>query len=218
MEVTKIYSIAGLLPKEKPLIKQRQFRSPYHTSSEAALIGGGRPPRPGETTLAYRGVLFLDEFPEFHRDVLESLRQPIEEGKVTISRSKYSLTLPARFTLVAASNPCPCGYFQDLERNCVCTNSQIQRERFKSEKTNSEINLPQIKKYCQVDMTSQSIFKKYVDSRRLSARGYHRVLKVARTIADLEGRKYPLPARFRSINVYNKGRLVFNMLGFRKSV
>ncbi|XOA42705.1 MAG: YifB family Mg chelatase-like AAA ATPase [Candidatus Nealsonbacteria bacterium] len=237
LEVTKIYSVAGLLAKNKPLISQRQFRSPHHTSSETALIGGGSPPRPGEITLAHRGVLFLDEFPEFHRDVLESLRQPIEEGKITISRARYSLTLPARFTLVAASNPCPCGYYKDPERNCTCTNSQIQkykrklsgplmdrvdlfitvpqlkydkltaadeensslkirervaktrqiqRERFKAEKTNSEIKIPQIKKYCQVDLASQSLLRKYVDSGKLSARGYHRVLRVARTIADLE--------------------------------
>ena len=237
LEVTKIYSIAGLLPKDKPLLSQRQFRSPHHSSSEVALIGGGSPPRPGEITLAHRGVLFLDEFPEFHRDVLESLRQPIEEGKITISRSRYSLTLPARFTLVAASNPCPCGYYKDPERDCVCTNSQIQkyrrklsgplmdridlfitvpqlkydkltsadeenssqrirerviktrqiqRQRFKSERTNSEITIPEIKKHCQVDLTSQNLLRKYVDSGKLSARGYHRVLKVARTIADLE--------------------------------
>jgi magnesium chelatase family protein len=238
LEVTKIYSIAGLLPKERPLIKTRPFRSPHHTSSEVALIGGGNPPRAGEVTLAHRGVLFLDEFPEFHRDVLESLRQPMEERKITILRAKHSLSLPASFILVAASNPCPCGYFGDPEKNCTCTNSQIrkyrqklsgplvdrmdlfidvpplkyeklasvdeencsakirekvkkareiQKERFKKEKTNSEMELFEIKKYCQVDLASQNLLKKAVDSRKLSARGYHRVLKVARTIADLEG-------------------------------
>lgn len=236
LEVTKIYSITGLLPKNKPLINFRPFRSPHHVSSEVALIGGGNPPRPGEITLSHRGVLFLDEFPEFHRDVLESLRQPIEEGKITILRSKYSLTLPARFTLVAASNPCPCGYYGDPEKKCNCTNSQIQKykrklsgplmdridlfitvpqlkyeklvaidqensslkirervkiarqiqqERFRTEKTNSEMEIPQIKKHCQVDLASQNLLRKYVDSGKLSARGYHRVLKVARTIADL---------------------------------
>lgn len=238
LEVTKIYSVAGFLPKEKPLINLRPFRSPHHTSSEVALIGGGNPPRPGEITLAHRGVLFLDEFPEFHRDVLESLRQPIEEGKITILRAQHSLTLPARFTLVAASNPCPCGYFGDPEKKCNCTNSQIrmyrrklsgplmdridlfinvpqlryeklaapdeenysvkirekverarkiQRERFKKEKTNSEMEIPEIKKYCQIDLKSQNLLRQYVDSGKLSARGYHRVLKVAKTIADLEG-------------------------------
>ena len=239
LEVTKIYSVAGLLGKEKPLINIRPFRSPHHTSSEAALIGGGNPPRPGEITLAHRGVLFLDEFPEFHRDVLESLRQPIEEGKITILRAKNYLTLPANFTLVAASNPCPCGYFRDPERKCSCTSSQIQKykrklsgplmdridifievpqikfekltapdeenlsskireqvekarkiqqDRFSEEKTlvNSEIGIPQIKKYCQIDLKSQNLLRNYVDSGKLSARGYHRVLKVARTIADLE--------------------------------
>jgi len=239
LEVTKIYSVAGLLPKEKPLINFRPFRSPHHTSSEVALIGGGNPPRPGEITLSHRGILFLDEFPEFHRDVLESLRQPIEEGKITILRAKHALTFPANFTLVAASNPCPCGCFGDPEKRCVCTNSQIQkykrklsgplmdrvdlfiqvpavkyeklaapdletlsvktrervkrareiqRERFKTEGilTNSEIKIPQIKKFCQIDEKTQNLLRKYVDSGKLSARGYHRVLKVARTIADLE--------------------------------
>ncbi len=244
LEVTKIYSIAGLLPKDcnpptTPLITLRPFRSPHHTSSEVALIGGGNPPRPGEITLAHRGVLFLDEFPEFHRDVLESLRQPIEEGRITILRAKHFLTLPARFTLVAASNPCPCGFHGDPEKECRCTNSQIQKyqrklsgplmdridifinvpqikyeklvaadeenislkirekvekarkiqkERFKNERilTNSEMEVPQIKKYCQIDSKSGALLRNYVNSGQLSARGYHRVLKVARTIADLE--------------------------------
>ena len=131
LEVTKIYSIAGFLPKDKPLINLRPFRSPHHTSSEVALIGGGNPPRPGEITLAHRGVLFLDEFPEFHRDVLESLRQPIEEGEITVLRAKHSITFPARFTLVAAANPCPCGNFGDPEKRCNCTNSQIRMYRRK---------------------------------------------------------------------------------------
>jgi len=237
LEVTKIYSIAGLLPKDKPLINLRPFRSPHHVSSEVALIGGGNPPRPGEITLSHRGVLFLDEFPEFHRDVLESLRQPIEDGQITVLRAKHSITFPASFTLVAASNPCPCGYYGDPEKKCNCTNSQIrmyrrklsgplmdridlfitvpqlkyeklaspdeencsvkirakvgrarqiQRERFSFDKSNSEMEIPQIKKYCQIDLAGQDLLRKYVDSGKLSARGYHRVLKVARTIADLE--------------------------------
>ncbi len=239
LEVTKIYSVAGLLPKEKPLITQRPFRSPHHASSEPALIGGGNPPRPGEITLAHRGILFLDEFPEFHRDVLESLRQPIEEGKITILRSRNRLTFPARFALVAASNPCPCGYYGDPEKECKCYPSQInnyrrklsgplmdridifvtvpqvkyekiatpdsenlsqkvrervlkarniQKERFKKENflTNSEMEIPQIKKYCQIDSNSGNLLRKYVNSGKLSVRGYHRVLKVARTIADLD--------------------------------
>ena len=244
LEVSKIYSVVGLLPKEKPLINIRPFRSPHHTSSEVALIGGGNPPRPGEITLAHRGVLFLDEFPEFHRDVLESLRQPIEEGKITVLRARHSLSLPARFTLVAACNPCPCGNFGNPEKKCDClpsqiqkykrklsgplmdridlfitvpqiryeklvgsaeenssqkirqrveTARQIQKERFAETRkdlrvrlTNSEMEIPQIKKYCQTDLRSQNLLKTYVNSGRLSARGYHRVLKVARTIADLD--------------------------------
>lgn len=239
LEVTKIYSLAGILPRENPLILERPFRSPHHTCSEVALIGGGNPPRPGEITLAHRGVLFLDELPEFHRDVLESLREPVEEGKITISRARNSVCLPARFILVAASNPCPCGFFGDPERECRCSPSQIrmyqrklsgplidridllinvpnvkyekliapeeeksekvreriirareiQRKRFEKEKTNSEMEIPEIKKYCQIDSQSQNLLRQYINSGKLSARGYHRVLKVARTIADLEGSK-----------------------------
>ena len=238
LEVTKIYSIAGLLPEGRAIMNLRPFRSPHHTCSEAALVGGGTPLRPGEITLAHRGVLFLDEFPEFHKDVLESLRQPIEDGEITISRIKNASTYPARFMLIAASNPCPCGYFNDPEKNCTCSPSQVamyrrkmsgplmdridlfievpsvkyekltsesvenqsnairekiektrekQKIRFANDHnfTNSEMNLPEIKKYCEHDEKSQSLLKQYVDSRKLSARGYHRILKVARTIADL---------------------------------
>ncbi|MFH1656284.1 MAG: YifB family Mg chelatase-like AAA ATPase [Candidatus Nealsonbacteria bacterium] len=241
LEVTKIYSVSGLLPKEKALINIRPFRAPHHTTSETALIGGGNPPRPGEITLAHRGVLFLDEFPEFHRDVLESLRQPLEDGQISILRAKNRLTFPAKFTLVAAANPCPCGYFRDPQRECKCQSSQInkysrklsgplidridicievpqvkfekliapdienssekikekieiarsiQKQRFSLEIgggmfTNSEMEIPQIKKYCQISSKSQNILKQFVNSGKLSARGYHRVLKVARTIADL---------------------------------
>jgi len=242
LEVSKIYSVAGLLTKERPLISHRPFRSPHHTSSEVALIGGGNPPRPGEITLAHRGVLFLDEFPEFHRDVLESLRQPIEEGVISILRARHSLCLPSRFTLVAAANPCPCGNLGNPEKKCNCLSSQIQkykrklsgplmdridlfiqvpqiryeklvapdsensskiirqevekaraiqRERFSGDKifTNSEMGIPQIKKHCEVDAKSRNLLRTYVDSGKLSARGYHRVLKVARTIADLDNSK-----------------------------
>ena len=240
LEVTKIYSIAGLLEENKPLINFRPFRAPHHSSSEVALIGGGNPPRPGEITLAHRGILFLDEFPEFHRDALESLRQPIEEGSINILRAKHFLKLPSRFTLVAASNPCPCGHRGDPDKKCGCSNSQIskykrklsgplmdridifisvpavkyeklvsldeensssnirekvekarkiQEKRFENEKIsiNSEMGISQIKKYCQVNMDSKNLLRKYVDSGKLSARGYHRVLKTARTVADLEG-------------------------------
>jgi len=245
LEVTKIYSIAGLLPPGKSFISQRPLRSPHHTSSEVALLGGGNPPRPGEITLAHRGILFLDEFPEFHRDVLESLRQPIEEGKITILRAKHCISFPARFTLVAASNPCPCGNYGNPEKECTCTNSQIkmyrrklsgplmdridlfinvpavkfeklidqdkknysqevkekvirareiQKERYKDDPplnfsgglTNSEIPISKIKKYCQVDNQSEGLLRNFVDSGKLSVRGFHRVLKTTRTIADLE--------------------------------
>lgn len=237
LEVTKIYSVAGILSNKEPLIKERPFRSPHHTTSEVALIGGGNPPRPGEITLAHRGVLFLDEFPEFHRDVLESLRQPLEEGQITIIRSKHFLTLPAQFTLIAAANPCPCGNLGDSEKECICLNSQIrmykrklsgplidridlfvsasrlkyeklvaldeenvsekvrkrveaarniQKQRFGQDITNSRMEIAQIKKHCFIQGPSAELLKKYVDSGKLSARGYHKVLKIARTIADLD--------------------------------
>lgn len=242
LDVTKIYSVAGLLRENRSLVNFRPFRSPHHISSEVALIGGGSPPRPGEITLAHRGVLFLDEFPEFHRDVLESLRQPIEEGRITVSRAKTAFTFPSRFMLVAASNPCPCGYLNSPEKPCLCPPAQvsmykrklsgplmdridifievpsvkyeklaesseeipdesgpirnrvekarqIQKNRFENSGilTNSEMKIPEIKKHCRHDEHSQSLLKKSVDSGKLSARGYHRVLKVARTIADLAG-------------------------------
>jgi len=242
LQLTKIYSAIGTLTKENPFITQRPFRSPHHASSEAALIGGGNPLQPGEITLAHRGILFLDEFPEFHRDVLESLRQPLEQGEITIQRAHSSLTFPAKFTLIAAANPCPCGYHDNPEKECVCQSSQIasyrrklsgplmdridifcqvpslkyeelispeqentsqkireriektreiQRQRFEKDEilTNAEMKIPQIKKYCQIDSAGQNILKKYVDSGKLSGRGYHRVLKVARTIADFEGKE-----------------------------
>jgi len=239
LEVTNIYSIAGLLGEDKTIIQTRPFRAPHHIASEASLMGGGTPLRPGEITLAHRGVLFLDEFPEFHRDVLESLRQPIEEGQITISRAKQTCTLPSRFMLVAASNPCPCGYATSPDKPCTCSNSQVamykrklsgplmdrmdlfievpavkyeklagdigekqsqqlrekiqktravQQERFSADGilTNAEMQLPHIKRYCSHDQASQTLLKKYVDAGKLSARGYHRILKVARTIADLD--------------------------------
>lgn len=238
LELTKIYSSCGLL-SEKRFSLKRPFRAPHHSSSSAALIGGSAPPRPGEITLAHRGVLFLDEFPEFHRDVLEALRQPIESGIITVQRAQGSAVFPAKFFLIASSNPCPCGYRDDPEKTCTCTGSQIssyrrklsgplmdrfdmfcwvgavkyedlvspdrkidfktkqriekarqiQRERFKTENilTNSEMNIPEIKKYCPIDSGSEALLKKAVNSGELSARGFHRVLKTARTIADLNG-------------------------------
>lgn len=241
LEATKIFSVAGQLQTKNPLILQRPFRNPHHTASEVSLIGGGTYPRPGEITMAHRGVLFLDEFPEFHRDVLESLRQPLEDGTVTVSRAKGTFTFPAKFILTAAMNPCPCGYSTHPTKTCTCSFSQInqyrkrvsgplldridlhievpqikyekltsekvaeesasirkrvekareiQRERFKETNilTNSEMTLPLIKKCCKINSREgQGLLKNAVDKMNLSARGYHRVLKLARTIADLAG-------------------------------
>jgi len=238
LEVTKIYSVAGKLSPNKPFMSRRPFRSPHHSASEASLIGGGGFARPGEITLAHRGVLFIDEFPEIHRDVLESLRQPLEDGLVSVSRAKGSHTYPARFILVAAMNPCPCGYYNDPEKQCTCAPNQVTRyqkkisgpimdridlyvevphvkyekltdekisgssneirervefarkiqiERFKNDGiiTNSEMNIELIKKHCQADKEGEKLLRNAVDNLHLSARGYHRILKLARTIADL---------------------------------
>jgi len=240
LEITKIFSIAGRLNTQNPVIFNRPFRSPHHTASAAALVGGGNHPKPGEITLAHRGVLFLDELPEFRRDVLEALRQPLEEGVITVSRASASLDFPAQFMLVAAMNPCPCGFATDPVKQCFCSPAQISRyrrrisgplldridlhleippikydkltsektgeeskevrqrvekarqiqgQRFKNEniRTNSEMKLPQLKKYCQVDSAGQEILKTAVNNLHLSARAYHRMLKLGRTIADLAG-------------------------------
>ncbi len=241
LEVTKIFSVAGYLSPGCPLITQPPFRSPHHTASAVSLIGGGTNPRPGEITLAHRGVLFLDELPEFNRQVLECLRQPLEDGVVTVSRALGSLTFPAKFILIGATNPCPCGNLGDLKKACVCTPAQItnyqrrisgplldridihlevpkisyqklslsqdaepsdvikkritrvrkiQAKRFRTERgiyTNSEMGLRQIKQCCRLDSSGQILFRKAVDSMGLSPRSYYRVLKLARTIADLDG-------------------------------
>lgn len=242
LEVTKIYSVAGRLSSDVPIITQRPFQAPHHTASEASLIGGGTYSKPGEISLSHRGVLFLDEFPEFHRDILESLRQPLEDGIITVSRAKNSFTYPAKFILVAAMNPCPCGYAGHPSKPCVCSSVQIRRyqqkisgplldridlhvevpqlkyeklasskvaedsvsirkrvekarkiqqERFKEEKikTNSEMNIPQIKRYCKIDSAGENLLRNAVDRMNLSGRGYHRILKLARTIADLANEK-----------------------------
>lgn len=239
LEVTKIYSIAGKLSPKKPLISRRPFRSPHHSASEASLIGGGSFARPGEITLAHRGILFIDEFPEVHRDVLESLRQPLEDGLVSVARAKASYVFPARFILVAAMNPCPCGYYGDPEKECTCNQNQINKyqrrvsgpimdridlyvevphvkyEKLTDEKiegssteirqkvekarqiqlkrfekdgiiTNSEMNIPLIKKHCKTDEQGDMLLRNAVNNLHMSARGFHRILKLARTIADLE--------------------------------
>ncbi|MFZ2969601.1 MAG: YifB family Mg chelatase-like AAA ATPase [Minisyncoccia bacterium] len=239
LEVTKIYSIAGLLPNDKPLIRTRPFRSPHHSASAIALVGGGTFPKPGEISLAHRGVLFLDELPEFPRSTLENLRQPLEDGIVTISRAQGTLTFPAKFSLVASMNPCPCGYFGDQDRDCVCTPSQIikyqkkisgplldridlhievprikfeklanenlsessgsirnrvekardlQRKRFKNKKiiSNSEMSSQDVKEFCKISDETLELLRTAVNKFQLSDRSYYNILKISRTIADLE--------------------------------
>lgn len=241
LETTKIYSVSGKLKKKSSLINTRPFRSPHHTSSSVALIGGGTWPKPGEISLSHRGVLFLDEFPEFNRQVLESLRQPLEDGVVTVSRASGSVDFPAKFILIAAQNPCPCGYANDTDKDCVCSSGQIvkyerrisgplldridlhievdkvkidkltsrpggeksnsirkrvqvardiQNKRFEKLDiiTNSEMGSKQVEDFCKTTAESQKILKNAIKQFYLSARSYFRVLKIARTIADLDGK------------------------------
>ncbi len=236
LELTKIYSIAGKLSGN--FVVSRPVRSPHHTTSNVALVGGGASPRPGEITLSHRGILFLDEFPEFPRNVLEALRQPLEDGVVTVSRASGSFTFPAKFTLVAAQNPCPCGYYGDSTKNCVCAPGQIfkyqkkisgplldridlhvevprlpyekmaaaggaeksgsikervqkaraiQSARFNKSKTNSEMGLVEIKQFCGLEDQGKEFLKQAMKKYNFSGRSLHRILKVARTIADLNG-------------------------------
>ncbi|MFH0907014.1 MAG: YifB family Mg chelatase-like AAA ATPase [bacterium] len=240
LEVSQIFSVAGYLSHNKPLVFRRPFRAPHHTASAISLIGGGSYPCPGEITLAHRGVLFLDEFAEFPRNVLESLRQPLEDGVITVSRASQSLTFPAKFILICAMNPCPCGKLGDEHQQCVCPPGQIakykrkisgplldridlhievprisydklksektsepsdlirqrvekarniQKQRFLSEgiTTNSEMMLKQITEYCQIDLDAQSLLKNAMKQMNLSVRSYYRLLKLGRTIADLDG-------------------------------
>ena len=240
LETSKVYSVMGLMPEGCGLITARPFRSPHHTISDAGLIGGGQNPKPGEVSVAHNGVLFLDELPEFKKNVLEVLRQPMEDGHVTISRASSTVTYPARFMLVAAMNPCPCGFLGDPKRECCCSSLQIQRYRAKisgplmdridihlevpsvpykdlsrpadgvsSEEilarvmrareiqnrrlsrsrihTNAGMNNRQIRKFCRVDEPSSLLLEKAMDRFGLSARAHARILKISRTIADLEG-------------------------------
>ena len=240
LEVTKIHSIAGLLPKVLPLILNRPFRSPHHTISSAGLSGGGSTPKPGELSLAHNGILFLDELPEFRRDSLEVLRQPLEDGNVTISRVNATLTYPCNIMLIASMNPCKCGYFGDSRRQCTCTPTQVNRyrsrisgplldridiqvevsnvdyedlsstensetsaeikkrvnktrklqlERYKDYNiySNSQLDAGMLKKFCPLGEEENAILRAAFDNLGLSARAHSRILKVARTIADLEG-------------------------------
>ena len=240
LELTKIYSIAGLLSSDEPLMTQRPFRSIHHTASANGIIGGGSNPKPGEITLAHRGVLFMDEIVEFPRQVLEVLRQPLEDSKIVISRANHSITYPAKFMLLAAMNPCPCGYLGDKEKQCTCSEFQISRylsrlsgplldridiqievprltseellqstieeecsadirkrvvkareiqiERYKNDGilTNAELTPKLIKKYCKINKNLENIFKTAIVKYQLSGRKYDRILKLARTIADLD--------------------------------
>jgi magnesium chelatase family protein len=240
LETTRIHSVTGLLPHGCGLITERPFRHPHHTISDAGLVGGGSVPRPGEVSMAHNGVLFLDELPEFPRNVLEVMRQPLEERRVTIARAQMTLTFPASFVLVAASNPCPCGFAQDFRRECFCTPPQIQRymgkisgplmdridiqidvpavpykelantraaessetirmrvvaarnlqqRRFFDERiyTNAQMGPRQLRKYCVLTPECEKIMENAVTKLGFSARGYDRILKVARTVADLTG-------------------------------
>jgi magnesium chelatase family protein len=248
LDVTRIYSVADQLPPDVPLIRNRPFRAPHHTISHAGLVGGGNWPHPGEVSLAHRGVLFLDELPEFGPRVLEVLRQPIEDKIVTISRAQGSLTFPANCQLVAAMNPCPCGYYSDPLRPCTCSPGAVskyqkrisgplldridihiqvprveydklsddrlgepsrvvlerveaarqrQRERFQANGSiacNADMHPAELRKFCPLDTTSQGLMRAAMTQYQLSARAYHRILKLARTIADLAGAEQIAPA------------------------
>jgi magnesium chelatase family protein len=239
LETTKIHSVAGVLDADAGLVVQRPFRSPHHSISDAGLIGGGSIPRPGEVSLAHNGVLFLDELPEFPRSVLEVMRQPLEDGTVTIARAAMSLSFPARFMLAAAMNPCPCGYFNDKSHECLCTPPMMQRyvskvsgplldridihievpavqyrelrsaaasegsaeirarvlaarerqhQRFAADRiyTNAQMHTRQIRTYCDLSPEAERLLERAMQQQGLSARAHDRILKVARTIADLD--------------------------------
>jgi len=240
LEVTKIYSVRGLLPEGTPLIVERPFRSPHHTISHAGLVGGGSWPKPGEISLAHHGVLFLDELPEFGFRVLEVMRQPMEDRVVTISRAKTTLTFPANFMLVGAMNPCPCGYFGDPVKECSCSPAIVtryqkrisgplldridihvevprveyeklasdtrlessesirarvegargrQRQRFAGRRLscNAEMGPGEVREYCRLDDGGRGLLRSAMQQLQMSARAFHRILKLARTIADLAG-------------------------------
>jgi len=239
LEITKIYSACGLLPPDTPLLRQRPFRAPHYTLSNAGLVGGGQWPKPGEISLSHRGVLFLDELPEFGHSLLEVLRQPLEDKVVTISRARGSVTFPANFMLVGAMNPCPCGYYGDPFRQCTCPPGLVSRyqkrisgpfldrvdifvevphieyeklsddrlgeqsekvqarvtaarqrqlERFNGTKLtcNTEMTPTEVRDFCQAEEDAHSLLKAAMKQLHLSARAFHRILKLARTIADLD--------------------------------
>lgn len=243
LETTKIHSVAGKIERETSLMTKRPFRSPHHTISDVALVGGGGFPQPGEISLAHNGVLFLDELPEFQRSVLEVMRQPLEDRVITISRAKFTVEYPASFMLVSSMNPCPCGYYNHPEKECVCSPGNVQRylnkisgplldridihievvpvsydelsevkpaessakirerviiarerqtERYKGHEQiycNAQMSSKLIREHCEIDTAGQTLLKKAMDRLGLSARAYDRILKVSRTIADLEGKE-----------------------------
>ena len=237
VEASAVHSVAGLIDPDRPLLVARPFRAPHHTASHLALVGGGTPPRPGEVSLAHGGALFLDEFAEFQPSALDTLREPLEEGAITISRAGSAATYPARFVLVAAMNPCPCGHTGDPSVECTCLPDAVQRyrgrisgpvldridlrvfvprveyERLRDDerpelsaivrarvcaarsrmrsrgvRVNAELGVAGVRKHCRLDAGADRLMAEAMRSRRLSARGYHRVLRVARTAADLDGR------------------------------
>ncbi len=240
LETTKLYSVSGLLPPDTALITTRPFRAPHHTISNAALVGGGTFPRPGEVSLAHHGVLFLDELPEFKRDALEVLRQPLEDGVVNVARVQASLIYPANFILVASMNPCVCGYYGDVFRQCTCSQTMVrkyqqrisgplldridlhvdvprlaeeelvnypnaepstkvrsrvcsarahQQRRFEGRRfyCNAQMGAKEIKEFCVANDDVKTLLRSAIQQLSLSARAYDRILKVSRTIADLEG-------------------------------
>ena len=238
IDASAVHSVAGLIDPERPLLVARPFRAPHHTASRLSLVGGGTPPRPGEVSLAHAGALFLDELGEFQASVLETLREPLEEGAITISRAGGAATYPARFVLIAAMNPCPCGHDGDPGAECTCLPDAIARyrarisgplldridlrvhvprvpyERLRADdrrepsaavrervcaararmatrghRTNAELTIAGVRRYCRLDGEADALLGDAMRNRRLSARGYHRLLRVARTAADLEGRE-----------------------------
>jgi len=263
LEISRIYSVMGLLTAKEPLITRRPFRSPHHTISNAGLAGGGTNPRPGEISMAHKGVLFLDELPEFRKDTLDMMRQPLEDGQLTISRATAAVTYPAEFMLVCAMNPCKCGWYGDPSGRCTCSEQsvhnyrgrisgplldridivvevpavkfedlrtraeaepsaavkervdaarEVQHKRFAGDGTmcNARMGPEEMRKFCELDVAGAELMKQAFDAMGLTARSYDRILKVARTVADLDGSEYIQPQhiaeaiQYRAVNLGNR--------------